>query len=268
MARQTGPLKYKGNIGGIRHYKIKGISGDFAGMAGGASAEQIKTAPEFKRTRENMNEFGGCAAAGKSVRVGLSALIKTMADPQLTGRLTAIMKKINLEDQSEARGQRAILISEQPQYLKSLVFDKGINFDSLFTGNVKMTPTGNRTGVNTIISYSPANNVNAPAGATHFRLVLAVSAISDFVYHIDTKQYEPANADLNEKSSVLRLPEISLGGSGSITTNNTCELPTSITALTDDTSLIACVGIEFLQQVNGNFYLLSSGNALKVFDIY
>ncbi len=268
MARQTGPLKYKGNIGGVRHYKIKGLKGSFAGMAGGASAEQIKTAPEFKRTRENMNEFGGCAAAGKSVRVGLSALMKTMADPQLTGRLTAIMKKINLEDQSEARGQRAILISEQTQYLKGLVFNKGVNFDSMFTGSVKMTPTGTRTGVNAIISYSLANNINAPMGATHFRLVLAVSAISDFIYNADTKMYEPANPDLNEKSNVLYMPETAFGGTGSVTSNTTCELPSSITTLTDDTSLIACVGIEFLQKVGLNYYLLSSGNALKVVDIY
>lgn len=268
MARQTGPLKYKGNIGGIRHYKIKGISGDFAGMAGGASAEQIKSAPEFKRTRENMNEFGGCAAAGKSVRVGLSAVLKTMADSQLTGRLTAIMKKINLEDQSEARGQRAILISTQSQYLKSLVFNKSINFDSMFTGTVKMTATANRTGVNAIVSYNLANDINAPAGATHFRFVITVSAISDFVYNTDTKQYEPANADLNAKNTVFRMPEIQLGGGGTISANNSVELPSSITTLTDDTSLIACIGIEFLQDVGGTKYLLSSGNALKIVDIF
>jgi hypothetical protein len=27
-------------------------------MIGGPTGEQVKTAPEFKRTRENMNEFG------------------------------------------------------------------------------------------------------------------------------------------------------------------------------------------------------------------
>lgn len=268
MARQTGPLKYKGNIGGIRHFKMKGLKGSFAGMAGGASAEQIKTAPEFKRTRENMNEFAGCAAAGKSVRVGLSSLMQTMSDSQLTGRLTAIMKKINLEDQSEARGQRAILISEQTKYLKGLVFNKSNNFNSMFTGTVRMTPTASRTGVNAIISYNLSTNINAPAGATHFRLVLAVSAISDFIYNADTKMYEPANPALNEKSTVTYMPEISVGGGGSITSNLDCQLPASITSLTEDTSLIACIGIEFLQEVSGNFYLFSSGNALKIVDVF
>jgi hypothetical protein len=117
MARQTGPLKYSGTIGDIRHFKIKGLKGSFAGLIGGPSAEQIATAPEFARTRENMNEFGGCALAGKAVRVGLASVLSNMSDPQVTGRLTAIMKKINLEDGSEARGQRAILVSAVPNYL-------------------------------------------------------------------------------------------------------------------------------------------------------
>lgn len=132
MARQSGPLKYKGTLGDIRHFKIKGLSDYYASLIGGPTAEQVKTAPEFKRTRENMNEFGGCAAAAKSVRVGLSQLIKQMSDSQLTGRLTAIMKKINLEDQTEARGYRAILVSTQSQYLNGLNFNKNINFGSVF----------------------------------------------------------------------------------------------------------------------------------------
>ncbi|MBE2230301.1 MAG: hypothetical protein IAE96_06655 [Chitinophagaceae bacterium] len=132
MARQSGPLKYKGTLGDIRHFKIKGLSGHFAGLIGGPTGEQVKTAPEFERTRENMNEFGGCAAAAKSVRVGLAQLMKQMSDPQLTGRLTGIMKKINLEDQTEARGYRAILVSTQGQYLNGLNFNRNISFDSVF----------------------------------------------------------------------------------------------------------------------------------------
>src|SRR6185295_6826349 len=103
MAKQTGLVRCSGTMGGVRHFKIKGLSGDFAGMVGGPSGDQILTAPEFVRTRENMNEFGGCASAGKSIRTGLSQVIKQMSDPQMTGRLTGVLKKINLEDQTEAR---------------------------------------------------------------------------------------------------------------------------------------------------------------------
>ena len=47
MARQTGLVKYNGTMGGVRHFKIKGLEGDFAGMAGGPSAEQINNDPAF-----------------------------------------------------------------------------------------------------------------------------------------------------------------------------------------------------------------------------
>ena len=129
MARQTGALKYSGTIGDIRHLKIKGLKGSFAGIIGGICGEQIATAPEFARTCENMNEFGGCAKAGKSVRVEFASLLSNMADSQVIGRLIAIMKKINLEDGSEARRQRAVLITAVPNYLVDFEFNRFRSFD-------------------------------------------------------------------------------------------------------------------------------------------
>ena len=50
MARQTGHIKYKGTLGEVRHFKIKGLNGDYAGLKGGASGDQIKNDPKFVRT--------------------------------------------------------------------------------------------------------------------------------------------------------------------------------------------------------------------------
>lgn len=58
-----------------------------------------------------MNEFGGCARAGKSVRTALSALMSKMADSQVTGRLTSDNEENQLEDGTEARGYRKVEIS-------------------------------------------------------------------------------------------------------------------------------------------------------------
>ena len=51
MARQKGHVKYVGTIGDIRHFKIKGQTGYFAGLTGGPTGEQVATAPAFERTR-------------------------------------------------------------------------------------------------------------------------------------------------------------------------------------------------------------------------
>ncbi len=93
MAKQIGVVKYKGTIGDIRHFKIKGLTGNFAGLNGGASSEQIKSDPAFVRTSENMNEFGGCAAVGKSVRVGLSSTYETNGRPATNRKINGYHEK-------------------------------------------------------------------------------------------------------------------------------------------------------------------------------
>lgn len=268
MARQSGPIKYKGTLGEVRHFKIKGLKGYFAGLKGGPSGEQVKTAPEFERTRENMNEFGGCAAAAKSVRVGLSQLMKQMSDPQLTGRLTAIMKKINLEDQTEARGYRAILVSTQGQYLNGLNFNKNISFDSVFYAPFSLTNTPTRDSADlTVAAFNPLNFINAPAGATHFRLINAISVISDYAYNSTSNIYEPVNAALNELSDVAYSGYLDLATPIATSTTITATLPGS-PSMTADVSVLNSIGIEFYQQVGVDYYLFNSGNALKIQTIF
>lgn len=268
MAKQTGLVRYSGTMGGVRHFKIKGLQGDFAGLIGGPNGDQIFTAPEFERTRENMNEFGGSATAGKSVRVGLSQIIKIMSDPQMTGRLTGVMKKINLEDQTEARGYRAILISQQRQYLQGFAFDRTVSLDGVFVApfSVSHTPTRD-SGTLTVPAFNPANLISAPAGATHFRLINTVSTVSDFEYNATTGVYEPIDAANNELSDVQYSGYIPLSSPVATSTVVTSTLPGSPT-LTTDVSVLQCVGIEFYQQVGANYYLFSSGNALKIQEIF
>jgi hypothetical protein len=268
MARQTGLTRYSGTMGGVRHFKIKGLSGDFAGMVGGPSGDQILTAPEFARTRENMNEFGGCASAGKSIRTGLSQVIKQMSDPQMTGRLTGVLKKINLEDQTEARGYRAILISQEKQYLIGFAFDKNVSLEGVFTAPYTLSHTVARdAGTLSVPAFNPANLVNAPAGATHFRLLVAMACVSDFAFNDQTGTYEPIDAANNELSDVAYSGYLDLSTAIATSTDVTATLPGTPT-LTADASVIFCIGIEFYQKVGANYYLFNSGNALKVADIF
>ena len=268
MARQLGHVNYGGTIGQIRHFKIKGLNGNFAGLKGGATGEQIKNDPAFVRTRENMNEFAGCAVAGKSLRTGLAQIMKQMSDPQLTGRLTGIMKKINLEDQSEARGYRAILVSVQRQYLLGLNFNRNNSFEGLFTAAVETTSTTERNSATLNVEpFNTMNNVNAPAGATHFRLVNAISVLSDFAFDAITKVYEPIEPTLNETSKITYSDYIELGSSVAAPLTIESVLPGTPT-MTADVSLISCVGIEFYPKVGANYYIFSEGNSMKIKNIF
>jgi hypothetical protein len=263
MAKQTGPLKYVGTIGDIRHFKIKGQKGHFAGMKGGPTADQVKNGDEFKRTRENMSEFAACARAGKSIRVALSELLKNMADRQLTGRLTAIMKQINLEDGSEARGQRAVNITDAPHYLEGLNFNKNIPFNSIYRGDysVAAAPARNASTL-TVPAFNPANTIQMPGGATHFRLVHALATVANLVYNEDTRAYEPAEPAQNELSAV-GYSDYLLAGNQVAGFTIDAALP-GAPAISGDVAVLLCVGIEFYQKVGPNYYLLSSGNCLMI----
>lgn len=267
MAIQKGVVKYLGTLGEIRHFKIKGLPEYYAGLKGGPTGEQVLTDPVFERTRENMNEFGGCAKAGKSVRTAFSSLIDKMADSQITGRLTSIMKKINLEDQTEARGYRAILISAQRQYLQGLQFDKNLNFDSIITAPFSVSHVAARNEATlTVPAFNPLSSIVAPAGSTHFRLVTALGVVSDFEYNDNTGTYEPIDADNNEKSIVAYSAYLPLDAAAAA--QSIVATLTGAPVLTNDDSVIQCVGIEFFQQVGPNYYQFASGNCLKVAEIF
>jgi hypothetical protein len=268
MARQLGHVKYKGTIGEIRHFSIKGMKGNFAGMNGGATGEQIKSGSSFVRTRENMNEFGGCATVGKAIRSGQSQLMKQMSDPQFTGRLTGVVKKINLEDMSEARGYRAILISAQPQYLVGMNFNRNNSFEGSFTGPIETVANVDRNGVTlTVEPFNPLTEVNFPAGATHFRFINSISTISDYAYNFVTKVYEPIETSLNELSKVVYSDYIELapGVTPAITVLSALNGSPELTA---DVSLISCIGIEFYQKAGNSYYAFSVGNSMKIKNVF
>ena len=268
MARQLGHVKYKGTIGEIRHFKIKGMTGNFAGLKGGATGEQIKNDAGFERTRENMNEFAGCATVGKSIRAGQAQLTKQMCDSQFTGRLTGIVKKINLEDQSEARGYRAILITSVPQYLIGLNFNRNKSFEGSFSAPVEAAASPERDSVIlTVKPFNPLTQVNAPSGATHFRFVNSISVISDYVYNSTTGIYEPIEPALNELSKVTYSDYIEVATPSAAPITVSSELPGAPT-MTENVSLLACVGIEFYQKVGDNYYLFNEGNCLKIFNVF
>jgi hypothetical protein len=267
MAIQKGHIKYVGTLGDVRHFKIKGLPEYYAGLKGGPSGEQVQTDPVFERTRENMNEFAGCAKAGKSVRTAFSSLLSQMSDSQLTGRLTAIMKKINLEDQTEARGYRAILITAKPEYLQGLVFDKSVNFDSIVSAPYSAAHVAARNEATlTVPAFNPAGLLIPPAGATHFRLINAIGVVSDFEYNDNTGTYEPIDAANNEKSIVAYSTYLPLD-SAAAAQSVVATLAGSPT-LSNDVSVIQAVGIEFSQKVGANYYPFSSGNCLKVAEIF
>lgn len=266
MAKQVGLVKYSGTMGGVRHFKIKGLNGDYAGLVGGPTTDQIYNDVAFARTRENMSEFGGCASAAKSIRVALSAIMKQFSDSRLTGRLTGIMKQINLEDIANSRGERGIHISSNQKVLVGMGFNENVSLTGIFNAPYAFTYSPSRDAGNlTIPSFSPSSLISAPAGATHFRIVNAIAVASDWTYNPSTGKYEPTDPDFNGKSDIQYSDYLDLN---SITPSININTTLAVGSMPSSVSVLNCIGIEFYQQVGSNYYLFSAGNAMRIDSIF
>ena len=268
MAIQKGPIKYIGTIGDIRHFKIKGSDKYYAGMVGGPTAEQIKNDPAFARTRENMSEFGGSAVAAKSVRVNFNQIIKRIADPRITGRLTGILRKISKEDTGQKRGKRSILISQNKQYLTGVEFNKNSSYTGVINAPYTLTPNVDRKSSELVIpAFNPMDYINAPAGATHFRITNAIGVVSDFVFNAASKTYKPVEEKLNEIANITYSGFTDLFTTLGSDLSVTATLPGTPT-MTTDVSVLNVIGIEFYQQVGTDYYLFASGHGAKIENIF
>ncbi len=99
-----------------------------------------------------------------------------------------------------------------------------------------------------------------------FRIINAISVLSDYEFNTTTKVYEPKDASLNELKDVqysAYLPVDSMTALISLVAT----LPGSPT-MTPDVSVLNSLGIEFYQEVGSNYYVFAQGNALKISEIF
>jgi hypothetical protein len=264
MSKQKGVIKLEGNLGGISFYVSDGVH--LARVAGGPSKDRIAKDPAFKRTRENNVEFGGSAKAAKALRLSLGGTLQTMAGNRLVSRLTAIFKSINLKA-SGTRGERPILLSQYKEMLKNTEFNRKVSFGTVFSAPYTASHNTDRNqGEISIPAFSADAFVNAPSGATHFRLVSVLGVVSDYEFDPGTGSYEPIDGTLNTLGAVNYGAMLQLTGNVPAQTL-TVDLAGSPT-MNGDVSVIQCLGIEFFQMVGGQPYLLAQDNAMKIVNVF
>jgi len=265
MAQQRGIFRIKGTLGGVTFYRSGGD--DLARQSGGVDAERIQSDPAFQRTRENMAEFGASALVGKALRLGLTGLGKSFRDHRYVARIVKIMKAINGRG-TGLRGQRSFDIVPNSDLLLGFEFNQSSVLAGAFNAPYTLVTTVPRDQATmTVADFNTDAYINAPEGATHFRLVCAIATLSKYSYNTLVGQYEPSTADQNSLGAIATSAEIPLGGMVGSSTVLNPQLAGSPT-LAADVALIVCAGIEFLQQLNSQFYLLGSGNAMRLVQVF
>jgi hypothetical protein len=248
MARQRGIIKLTGKVGDLSFYKTQ--DGFLAREKGGVDAARIKNDPAFARTRENGQEFGMAARAGKIMRDAFRPLMMRASDGRVVSRLTRVMSDIRKLDGTSARGERSVAIAIANQPAKDKLKDFNFNRRSILK-SVLYRPfsVNNSTGEIVIANLVPANHVAAPTGATHVSFTAAWGKI-DFT----NEGYQV------ELSNTVNLP---IDGNTSTVTLTPASAPSGTGV---DVFLLV---VEFFQEVNGIQYSLNDGlyNALSVVDV-
>ncbi len=238
MAKQKGIIKLEGTIGDITFHKSK--DGYIAKEKSGVPATRIANDPAFQRTRENGAEFGRAGKSGKILRNALRGLLQKASDSRMVSRLTREMIRVLQADATSVRGQRNVIDGEV-EFLEG--FDFNLNAKLGTTLYAPYVATIDRvTGAATVSipSFVPANLIAAPGGTTHFKIFSAGAEV-DFTG-------EKAVTEMNE-SAVLPWD-----GTATAIINLAHALPANSTH-----PLFLALGIEFMQEVNGQQYPLLNG---------
>jgi hypothetical protein len=245
MARLTSLIKFKGKLDGLSAYKTS--DGDIIRRAGGGSADQFYNSPTMELTRQNASEFGRAASASKALREAVRSLIQNAKDSKLAARLTQQFSAIIKVDDTNPRGERGVLDAET-EALEGFEFNINAKFSGIVFAPISAT-INRSSGSNTVAvpAMVPTNDLVAPAGATHFKIV-ATAAVVDFATGTATSA--------NDETAFL-----AYGVTGTASDTLAVSLPANSTG-----PIFVGVGVEFYQDVNGTKYPLKNGsyNAAKI----
>ena len=262
MAKYNSLIKLKGSIGGMSFYDLEGKS--FVRMSGGVDKEKIMSDPAFKRTRENMSEFGGSAKIGKALRNAFAEVINVMGETYISGRVTGIMNKI-IKLGSGVRGERVFEVLPNKEFIEGFEFNRKSPLGPVFYAPYDaISFNANRDIISwNIPEFETDSFIHAPEGSTHFRLLLATGVLSDFSYNSTSKVYEAINDDVSTLKGIAFSNEIPLGGTSGGVLNLTTDLGVGA-ALPASVAVMAAIGIIFYQEINSQLYELASSNAMRV----
>jgi hypothetical protein len=239
MAKQKGIIKLEGTIGDITFLKTQ--DGYIAKEKSGVSGDRIATDPVFQRTRENGAEFGRAGKAGKMLRNSLRSLLQKARDRRMVSRLTKEMMRVIQADTTSTRGLRNVIDGEA-ELLTDFNFNENAKLSTTLYAPF-ITTVNRATGELSVQlpPFVPGNMIAAPAGTTHFRFISGGSEV-DFeggIYVSDVKESALLPWD-GTATAVLNLVH-------TVTANSTHPL-------------FIALGIEFLQEVNGQQYPLKNGS--------
>ena len=262
MAQNNSFIRLEGTLDGLTFFRKNGKN--FVKTKSRVSRNRILNDPAYKRTRENMQEFGGAARCSKAFRDSFATIARLVGDTYLSARTTGKVRGI-LPGGVGLRGERTINLVDNATSLVGLNFNVSKPFDSHFNApSAGPAIAASRDTVTwSIPDFSTDTYIKKPEGATHCKVALAAGYTSNYEWDSALKSYEPVEATPNGIGSVTYSAAIPLTGMVGAATDLTVDL-TAYAPIPVTTALFVGTAIVFYQEVNGELYELAQGHSMKI----
>lgn len=261
MAKLKGLIDFEGTLGGITAYTRNGER--VLRQASGADKKKIMRGKNYARTRENMMEFSGGVAAAKVLRQSLTPVLRGFTDTYFTGRLQGKYRDM-ITEASGKRGQRVFKPLAHAAAIMAIPFDVKLHLDSVLRIKPLITVNAERTAATlSVLSFTPATDIYAPAGATHLELIYAIALQPSFEYDAGTKKYKRTDGLDQYYMESISSELISVNTQEAIDIS----LPAAafnLAQLQPDSALVSVLGIRFHQQIGFKTYPLETGKAMGI----
>lgn len=262
MAKNNSFIRLEGTLDGLTFYRKNGTN--FVKTKSRVSKNRIMNDPKFKRTRENMQEFGGAARCSKAFRDSFASISRLVGDSYLSARATGKMRHI-LPNGVGSRGERTINVVDHTEPFLGFNFNISKPFDSQFNApsDGAEINASRDTVTWSIPDFNTDTYISTPEGATHFKLALAAGYVSNYEWDPALKSYEPVEATPNGVGGITYSSAIPLSGMVGAATDLTVDL-TAYVPIPVTTALYVGTAIVYFQMVNGDLYELAQGHSMKI----
>lgn len=256
---------FSGKFNGISIYELKGV-GLVARKSGGHSKEKQKRDDKLDLFCRAGTEFGGRSALAKQVKWALR-LHKFCMDPNVAGRLNAVLKPVQVLDNISELGKRNIYLSAHKDYLKGFSLSKEQPFDTVVSLSPQCTiDRANLTATIKIPAMIPGVNFHTKDQSPHFCFIATLAAVPDVVWSsgryvsvFDSAQ-SPSYADADGRTGWFSL----LGGSPA----QEMILRSDDRPPNDNFTLVVTIGICYgVQQTVHEIAMKPYGGSGKILDV-
>jgi hypothetical protein len=200
----------------------------------------------------------------KGIHIEMGILWGTHTDTHFTGRLTAIVKMINLKDSEVENGKRGISFSANKSILKSLNLHEKRKIDFQLKRSIRNSHSESRTEATITITGLNPDPSFVPRSAQYYRVVNHLCVFSDYGYNESNRRYE--------KLSPTRVAEtFTYSDYTMLNTPLTAALRAAFpegTVLNENDTVLQCIGIEYYIKSGPDRYLHFSSGTMIVYDVF